>query len=620
VWRVDPPVGLDPARTNEGIREQWEQLGGDLVRADVIALDDANLGFRQQSSSDLWRQVSDAGRDAWVLLKASRPVAEGPLFDDLREYRGGKLVVCMTIDDLRGTGVQISRELSWERTAQDVYWALVHNPSVRDLSRCAYVVVSFGAAGALLFSGHRRHNDEGRPRCMLLFDPYVMEGTWESERPGGMIGSTACLAASLVTEFSLANADPDLVRAIRHGVNATRRLWDEGYGDPDSGMDVAFPVGPVAEALAEVDLSLSCVDVQDPWPFRPPAAADAEKADLRVVDPHPDEQPAGPQPAWTILEDRYGSDLRAVAANVALEGPDKALEGVPFGRFGRLLTVDRSEIESYRSVRAVIAEYSRSTEAKPLSIAVFGTPGSGKSFGIVQVAQSVDTRLISDKIEFNLSQFTSIDDLHDALHQVRDVGLGGKIPLVFWDEFDATLQGEPLGWLRYFLAPMQDGAFRQSQMVHPIGRAIFVFAGGTSSRMERFGQGDQKTFQSQKGPDFMSRLKGYVDVLGPNPRAEQSEGHYPIRRAILLRSILERGYPQLFNKGALDIDHGVLRAFLQTKSYRHGARSLESIVATSRLSGETSYQRSSLPSEAQLEMHVDAREFLSLVERTDAKH
>ncbi len=32
-----------------------------------------------------------------------------------------------------------------------------------------------------------------------------------------------------------------------------------------------------------------------------------------------------------------------------------------------------------------------------------------------------------------------------------------RIPLVFWDEFDTSLDGRPLGWLRYFLAPMQDG-------------------------------------------------------------------------------------------------------------------------------------------------------------------
>ena len=61
------------------------------------------------------------------------------------------------------------------------------------------------------------------------------------------------------------------------------------------------------------------------------------------------------------------------------------------------------------------------------------------------------------------------------------------IPLVFWDEFDTSLDQTPLGWLRYFLAPMQDGSFLEGQVTHPIGRAIFVFAGGTCNRMEEFG-------------------------------------------------------------------------------------------------------------------------------------
>ena len=44
------------------------------------------------------------------------------------------------------------------------------------------------------------------------------------------------------------------------------------------------------------------------------------------------------------------------------------------------------------------------------------------------------------------------------------------------------------GWLRYFLAPMQDGKFLQGEMAHPIGKAIFVFAGGTSWTLDNFGK------------------------------------------------------------------------------------------------------------------------------------
>jgi len=52
----------------------------------------------------------------------SRPVAQGDLWDHLSAQHAEKLVAVMTVNDLRLTEVQISRELSWERTAQDLAW------------------------------------------------------------------------------------------------------------------------------------------------------------------------------------------------------------------------------------------------------------------------------------------------------------------------------------------------------------------------------------------------------------------------------------------------------------------------------------------------------------------
>jgi hypothetical protein len=151
-----------------------------------------------------------------------------------------------------------------------------------------------------------------------------------------------------------------------------------------------------------------------------------------------------------------------------------------------------------------------------------------------------------------------------------------------------------------------------------------VFAGGTSERMETFGQGlEAEEFRAAKGPDFISRLKGYVDIQGPGRQKAapgvESDPHYIIRRAILLRSILKRSAGQLFEKQdgreLLNIDRGVLRAFLQTREYKHGVRSIEAIIAMSQLAGKTAFERSSLPAEAQLNLHVDGQDFLALVQR-----
>jgi len=66
---------------------------------------------------------------------------------------------------------------------------------------------------------------------------------------------------------------------------------------------------------------------------------------------------------------------------------------------------------------------------------------------------------------------------------VRDKVLEGAVPVYFGDEFDS----QEYNWLRYFLAPLQDGRFQEGQLSHSISRCIFVFAGGTSCDFEHFG-------------------------------------------------------------------------------------------------------------------------------------
>lgn len=615
-WRVEEFLGLDHCAT-DGSSEatQWMRVVDDTPDAELVVLDDADLGFRERK--DLWPQAITApGRHPWILLKMARPVAQGSLWKHLRENHSSRLIVVIPVNDLRRTEVQISRELSWERTAQDVVWELVHNPRVNALSSCAHVMVSFNTAGVVLLS-RQEPSQIGKVnacRGVLFFDPLVIEGMWEQEHPGGMIGYTTCLTASIARQLMLSEDDPNIHQAIQSGFAAMRALHLEGYGqrgaDPKQ-VRLAFPVEVIAGELARDSAQFAVADIQDPVRFLTGSGVATEK---------PPEDGF-----WTLLKDRYRDNLHQVAERIVIEGPEVALRGVPLGKFGGLLTVDRRETEAFRSIRSLVNEYCRQAQKRPLSIAVFGAPGSGKSFGITEVSRSFLPELIQP-LEFNLAQFGSPDGLVDALHQVRDVALAGKIPLVFWDEFDSPLAGKPLGWLRYFLAPMQDGRFQEGQITHPVGRAIFVFAGGTCERMEDFGQGlDPVDFRAAKGPDFVSRLRGYVNILGPDPQKDSNgtgaDPYYIIRRAILLRSILQRNAPHLFQKsggrGILNIDRGVLRAFLGTPRYRHGVRSIEAIVAMSLLAGKTGFERSGLPSEAQLDLHVDGRDFLALVQQMD---
>jgi hypothetical protein len=608
-WRVEEFLGLD--RAGAGKAQDWQKVAEDTPDAGLVILDDADLGFR--NAPELWPAVlAEKGkRNPWILLKMAKPLAQGALWERLHRDWSDRLIFVASVNDLRLSEVQISRELSWERTAQDIFWELIHNPCINSLSHCAHVVISFGPAGAILLS-RRQEKDGTGFECRLFFDPKVIEGMWEQNHKGGMVGYNTCLTAGIARAVMLAPDAPDIAAGIRSGLAAVRALHREGYGErgspaPKSGL--AFPFAKVAAALSAPSEKFMDILVQDPMRFIRQKDGEGERPDLEGF--------------WTILQDRHKNSLESIATQIVLGGPEAALADVPWGQFGNLLTVDRQEIESFRSIRNLVVEYVKQGSAKrPLSVAVFGSPGSGKSFGIIEIAGSLLPGQIEVR-EFNLSQFDSTDDLIAGFHQVRDIGLSGKIPLVFWDEFDAALGGKPLGWLRYFLAPMQDGKFQEGQIGHPIGRSIFVFAGGTASRMSDFGRSSgAEDFRAAKGPDFVSRLKGYINVLGPNPAAEDvSDPYYVIRRAILLRSSLKRSCPQLFEKRGgrerLNIDRGVLRALLEVGRYKHGARSMESILAVSQLAGKTAFERSCLPPESQLDLHVHGREFLSLVQQVE---
>ena len=612
-WRIAQYLGIDHCLWDEATEtDETLRVVDDLTGVDLIVLDDAGLGFRDRPA--LWpNSLQNREYKPWIILKMSKPVAEGPLWDYLLEAYAEQLIVVTTIGDLRQTEVQISRQVSWERTAQDIYWELTHNPRVNNLSRCTHVVVSFNAAGAVLLS----HPQGGETEALLFFDPHNLEGDWERKHPGGMSGYTSCLITSLVHQLMINPSQPELKNGIQSGVSAMRRLHLEGYGYPTSGPKTAELRFPITKVIDEIELGktpLAVAPMQDPV-----------RNILSPTDPDSLQVMPG---FWTILEDHYTGALNDVAQRIVLEGIDAALEGVPIGKFGALVTVDRREIEALHSIRSLITEYCERPPKRPLSIAVFGPPGSGKSFGVTQIAKSSRPGVIQP-ISFNISQFGHPQELLGALHQVRDIGLSGKIPLVFWDEFDTPLEEKRLGWLRYFLAPMQDGAFQEGQITHPIGRAIFVFAGGTSHRMEEFGADlDEVERRATKLPDFISRLKGFLNVLGPNPIARPiDEGtgepipdpYFIIRRAIILRVLFELNLPQIIRSEGgvrrVHIDHGILRAFLETDRYKHGVRSMESILHMSLLAGATSFERSNLPPEDQINLHVDGRDFLARMQQ-----
>jgi len=599
------------------------KVRGDDPDADLVILDDPGNRFRYEK--DAWPlAIKTEGKTPLVILKMSRPLLQGPLWKHLHNNHADRLLVVISADDLRGEEINISRRLSWEHTALDLVRHLAHDEKLKELKDISHFMVRFGLDGAIRYHGETE-------RAWLYYDPKRMESGFQEEvGKGGMTGLAIAFVASFVgqiVQHSREKAIPlqdglnEVVGlGVREGIKSSRRLLKLGFGQnpdkPDYQDKKLFPPSNKKQPVDQKEPLITEFNLHMPKTGSPPGSPKLE--DLEN---------------WTILTQTSRHQQEFVAANFLESGAN--LDLMPLGRFGGLKTVDRREIESLYSIKNLIQEYiQQQRQQRPLSLAVFGPPGAGKSFTVTQVAASVAPDDLKS-LEFNLSQMETPHDLVTALHQVRDVSLKGKLPLVFFDEFDCRFRGDTLGWLKYFLAPMQDGAFREGALTFHLSKAIFVFAGGTSPSMEKFSRGalfakekaggkldkeekqELEEFKTAKGPDFISRLRGYLNIPGINPEASQpgeDQFHF-IRRALLLRELILRKAPNLSDseKKRLWIDWGVLQGLLKVSSYKHGVRSLQAILEMSRLSGRRKFEAAALPLSEQLRLHVEEKEFEELV-------
>ncbi len=238
---------------------------------------------------------------------------------------------------------------------------------------------------------------------------------------------------------------------------------------------------------------------------------------------------------------------------------------VPIAQFEKLVGAEREQIEDLSSIKKLFRTYiydkvesaGRHRQETPVSIAVFAPPGAGKSFAVEEISKNLKYE-DHERFEFNVAQFRTTAELTAAFEVVEEYArTPAKPPLVFFDEFDCSLEDEPLGWLKYFLAPMQSGNFGSRVVAaRKIKRAIFVFAGGINTSFEQFDprtefptenlgytiseehKKEMKQFADRKGPDFISRLRGHINI--PDANADPGHSKHFFRRAIQLRGLLEK--------------------------------------------------------------------------------
>lgn len=629
----EPSLTIQPARSDEP--------------ADIVVLDDTGNRFRR--TPDQWPAAisqSQAGRAPLIVHKLHRPLPtraasadmsslttanDSLLWLKLAEHHAERRIVVISVDDLRDAEAPISRGLSWERTALDLVWQLLNVESFEPLRTCPHLIVRLGLDGALYW--RRTKNESGGDdfRAWIIYNPSGIEGAGENSCDGRMVAYGSVFTAALVSHLAssattgLVNSTSSdapsnaVVEGIQAGLLASYRLLRAGFGSDAEKPD--YPGRELFLPRGKKEIFFSCQPV--------PIIRGADTPDRgywRLLD--------------SIFSGKTGLLHRAVAltarnAQAADAEDEKALEllaQVPMAVFAKALrTYDRHEMESYRALYSLMFDYTRQSHPlRPLSVAVFGPPGAGKSFGVKMVAKALAEAGGSRAMEtltFNLSQYQTADELAEAFHLVRDVVLRGKIPLVFFDEFDTTLDAKPLGWLRYFLSPMQDAEFIDRGTPHPIGQSIFVFAGGTCGSYAEFAKpfhdkdGD---FKKAKGPDFLSRLRGTLDIPGLDldqpfdaygpTEAFPCEAAILLRRAGILAFQLGEKFPHLRDADkALRVSPGVVRALIHLPQFEHGNRSFEALLDMSHVSGAGQFTPSMLPASGHTDLHANASHLTQLI-------
>ncbi|KAJ5796876.1 uncharacterized protein N7518_005416 [Penicillium psychrosexuale] len=536
-------------------------------------------------------------RPCFLVYHMARPMCDGSIWETVRRgpLTGSKpgtpdrerLIVVVDANDLRAEGINLSRGLSWEKTCEDFVERLGSVGKLACLATCAHLVVLFGCAGVIYHQGSR----VSKP--VLLFDPFSSEEEFLQENIGRIPGLSETFVAGLVSGL-IQSPELSVEHGIEFGLQAARRLAVVGLADPGNEVPSLSTVYRAGEVMGETMTKRDKL--------------------IRFAIPSDDIACGNCGEDWSLLDDTIG-DAAEVARQVVRQGPLSLASQVPLAQFNELFLFDRHEIESCRSIFSLLREYLAAPMNRPLSIAVFGPRGSGKAFTAMQLAEAAARGKKASTLRFDLSQFTSVDDMVAAFHSIRDCSLKGSVPLVYLRGFDTDFAGSPLGWLPHLLHVMLSGSFPDHGISRPIGTAVFFFGSASSTTYEALRHGSPTTYRypNNRIQDFLACLHGFVNILGPDKVTRTASGSedrlYPVRRAVILRSLLETREANLTSSIQINIDESVLNALLLVPTYRHGIRSLKSIIAMSHLNGRYHFDRSALPPQTQLDLHVDYKIF-----------
>jgi len=599
VWRTDKSRGSLP--WGDGPEEKESTCLDRSSRSDAgyVIVMDFDGGWRKKQHPDgemNWKKLVDRIRNTPYLIRSHDPRKKE--WEDFRGTVKRPGIWVGVAEDLAEGALR--RAGIWEDYVERIVEYLKKDGTLfstkeRPLGWQHFVVIRIDYDGALVLGPGFDKKGE------LLIFPGDQPGSFLREHPGHVVGGGIAFVASFVEalkhpDYPLLgskkregkgdNKWPEVLRScVKKGLARSRKVMETGYVNPR--------------------------DPEDP--------PDWEK--IRSGK-HPILRSIGPLNHTSVVTcGRLTEDWETALEIVC--GKEFEFRKSTLLRIGDLVTADP---EFARGLLDLERRLKRHADAgkKVMSFAIFGEPGSGKTF----VAESLQKAIDPDGHTFELmsydvSQFGGKRErLIDTFKAISQTSLKKKTPIVLWDEFDYVLDQQKCGWLQEFLMPMEKAKFNEGKEERELGRCVFVFKGGIHEDEKSFLQWiDHKKTKEEakllKAPDFHSRLERVLQIPSLKlSRAGQTSINRPDRarltRAILIRHFLaEDQY-----KNIEEIEPKVL-AYLLHVTLRYGVRSLKKIIEASALEKTTVFGLLHLPSGDVSKSHVDEAQVNKFLSRLD---
>jgi hypothetical protein len=485
----------------------------------------------------------------------------------------------------------------WEKIRDDVTIYLQKDVTLWENDKWKhYIIILIATEGVLIFG------PDTPKKGIVLLMPTEQPGAFSMRGYRKVIGENTVFISAIVD--CIFNNKPitisldNIIRASKRGLYLKRRLIELGFIEHD-----------------KIDTSNTNLPFSDLKEF----AEKLQKARFIEDCSNTDSQKVPIPPDYNILpgifeilqfaEQKKRDTLDYAYDIISLE--DRYLDKMIVLQFENYITVSPQHAQNILRIAGQLEENILHEDTKIYSCAIFGEPGSGKSFiaeEMIKVLKKKTGRNISEPITYNLTQFNEQKNLIDAFKKIQEHILKGEISVVIWDEFDTYYDNNKCGWLPSFLMPMQNSKFFDGTKTCDLGKCIFFFVGGIFNNEEEFIKWTkEKHNEKLKGRDFHSRLDSgltvpKIDVLVHKSFCIFNETNEARTwRALMIRQFLKQ-YTTV-----TDISKGVL-IYLLHVPLQYGIRSLEKIIKNSELQHASTFEIKHLPPINTLKLHVKDKE------------